>query len=192
MSAANASAKKRRATISSSANELPSKIGGKPYSIQQQQQQQIQRTQNTQPQPQPQSGFTLPQVIALIDKRLANLEKSVNDLNNKYTEINNTHTNVSTDLSIPEQGEISDIHEYLDEYNSRFEILTQELSDFKTIILKLQSYTMDVNKMLLEEKQSLTNNVYLQEPLYTIKENEAEEEVEKEEIKLEFNEQVNE
>jgi hypothetical protein len=38
------------------------------------------------------------------------------------------------------------------EINNRFEILAREISDLKEIVIKLQSYTMDVNKVLLTEK----------------------------------------
>ena len=40
----------------------------------------------------------------------------------------------------------------LNEINSRFELLAEEISNIKDIVLKLQSYTMDVNKTLLEER----------------------------------------
>lgn len=76
--------------------------------------------------PSPQSaGLTLPQVIALVDKRLIHLE-----------------TNMATKTDVPPNDEIE----------NRFEILAEEISNIKEIVLKLQSYTMSVNKMLLDEK----------------------------------------
>jgi hypothetical protein len=41
------------------------------------------------------------------------------------------------------------------EFNNRFEILAFEINSMKDTILKLQTYTMDVNKMLLEERTSI-------------------------------------
>jgi len=111
------------------------------------------------PSPSP-SGLTLPQVIALVDKRLVILEKFMNDSSRS-----------SKDLSLPlppsaalyspstvEPGSqsqinmIQDIHDVLDDYNSRFILLTEEIANLKDVIIKLQSFTMDVNQKLVEER----------------------------------------
>ena len=42
--------------------------------------------------------------------------------------------------------------EYFQESETRFEIMAQEIADIKQIVLSLQSYTMDVNRILMEEK----------------------------------------
>lgn len=76
----------------------------------------------------PTSGLTLPQVISVIDKRLINLEL-----------LTATHT----------------VDPNVEEFETRFEILAEEISNLKQIVLSLQSYTMDVNKMLLEERQNV-------------------------------------
>jgi hypothetical protein len=52
----------------------------------------------------------------------------------------------------PETEIPSNITEVLDEFNSRFETMAVEIENLKNIVLSLQSYTMDVNKMLLEER----------------------------------------
>ena len=41
--------------------------------------------------------------------------------------------------------------EIIQEWNTRFEMLAQELSDLKDIVLHLQNYTMTVNKTLTEK-----------------------------------------
>lgn len=38
------------------------------------------------------------------------------------------------------------------EFNQRFEILAEEINTVKDLLLKLQAYTMDVNKALYEER----------------------------------------
>ena len=101
--------------------------------LQQQQQQQppaySQSIDNTfQRQQPPSAGLTLPQVIALIDSRLINLEKVV----------------PNKDL--------------IEESNVRYEILAEEISNLKEIVLSLQSYTMGVNKILMEERLNITNS----------------------------------
>jgi hypothetical protein len=42
--------------------------------------------------------------------------------------------------------------EHLSEFNERYEILANEISDLKNVVMGLQSYTMNVNKILFEEK----------------------------------------
>ena len=51
------------------------------------------------------------------------------------------------------------ISPHLVRFNERFELFAQEISLMKEQLLKLQSYTMDVNKVLYEERiHVLTNN----------------------------------
>ena len=50
-------------------------------------------------------------------------------------------------------------HYIIDEFNTRFEMFATEIADMKDMILKLQSYTMDVNKMLLEERIDILSDV---------------------------------
>ena len=80
------------------------------------------------------TGLTLQQFISNLDKRVVTLEESL-----KTTSTIDNRTD-------------SDISELIDEFNSRFEMFATEIADMKDVILKLQSYTMDVNKMLLEER----------------------------------------
>uniref|UniRef100_A0A6C0HAN9 Uncharacterized protein n=1 Tax=viral metagenome TaxID=1070528 RepID=A0A6C0HAN9_9ZZZZ len=88
-------------------------------------------------------GLTLPQVISLIDRRLMNLEKFAKE--SKETTVSNASTQSSPDqATLP-----SDL---LEEFNNRFELLATEINNMKDIVLKLQSYTMDVNKTLLQER----------------------------------------
>jgi hypothetical protein len=127
MSQANAAARKRRA-------------GG--ASIQDG----VAPVQNLQSQP-PKNGLTLPQVISLVDKRLITLETFMRESQNgpftsASASVSNAPTSVSEDA----------VNQLADEFNSKFEMLAQEVADLKDIVLKLQSYTMDVNKTLFEER----------------------------------------
>lgn len=87
------------------------------------------------------TGLTLQQFISNLDKRVVSLEES---LSNTTTASNSTDT---------------DISELIDEFNSRFEMFATEIADMKDLIVKLQSYTMDVNKMLLEERIDILSEV---------------------------------
>jgi hypothetical protein len=128
MSAANSAAKKRRAP--------PSMEPPRPSTP---------MMNNSAPQqPTSTAGMTLPQVIALIDKRLVNLETITKE---KLFD--------GTDDSVSMENTSSFSKEILDEFNSRFEIMAEEIANIKNIVLSLQSYTMDVNKMLLDERTKL-------------------------------------
>jgi hypothetical protein len=100
--------------------------------------------QNSSTQQQQQNGFTLPQVISVIDNRLLNLEKFMKETKEQGPSQQNVNT--------IKELEISDNSHILDEMDSRFEILAQEISNLKDIVLKLQCYTMEVNKTLVEER----------------------------------------
>lgn len=124
MSQANAAARKRRA-------------GG--ASIQDN----VAPVQNLQSQT-PKAGLTLPQVISLVDKRLITLETFMKDSGSST----NVLSNVPTTSSVSEDA----VNQLADEFNSKFEMLAQEVADLKDIVLKLQSFTMEVNKTLFEER----------------------------------------
>lgn len=133
MSAANAAAKKRRAPSSIQPEVSRPNIGNNAS--------QQGKANDT-------HGLTLPQVISLIDKRLIQLEL--------FTK--NIHTNLqskdgkNTSTSNIDKTEI--MNTIMDEFNSRFEIMAEEIADIKNIVLNLQSYTMGVNKMLLQNLQT--------------------------------------
>lgn len=108
--------------------------------------------------------LTLPQVIALIDTRLVALEKFAKDTgSNPVSSIqNNLGAKLSDKLSDklglvlddPDVGFATDVelNTVISEFNERFEILAVEINTIKDVVLKLQSFTMDVNKMLLNER----------------------------------------
>jgi hypothetical protein len=110
----------------------------------------------------PQGGLTLQQVINVINGRLLALENSEKERREAQSAGAGVGASVSPQLSSMtgiqnqeplQEGEVElPIGEILSEYESRFEFLTEELSNIKEIVLKLQSYTMDVNRVLLEER----------------------------------------
>jgi len=96
----------------------------------------------------PTTGLTLPQVIALIDKRLVNLETITKD---KMLSEGSSGSSGSSGED-GEEGSGGVDPAVLDEFNARFEIMAEEIANIKSIVLSLQSYTMDVNKILMEER----------------------------------------
>ena len=79
--------------------------------------------------------LTLPQVISMLDARLVKLE--------------NSSVREQPDQSI--DGSVS-VSEYVVEMDHKFSILVEEITTLKDIVLKLQAYTMEVNKMLVDER----------------------------------------
>lgn len=90
-------------------------------------------------QPNMASGLTLPQVIALVDKRLNSLEQFVQ--NQSPGSNNQEETNINSQLNT-----------IIEEYNARFDIIADELASLKDTIMKLQTYTMEVNKSLMQDR----------------------------------------
>ena len=90
------------------------------------------------------SGLTLPQVISIVDKRLVTLETFMRE--SKQSSENITVSVATESEPAPEQLS------WIEEFNHRFELLAEEINNMKDIVLKLQSYTMEVNKTLLEER----------------------------------------
>lgn len=82
--------------------------------------------------------MSLQQVISTVDKRLTQLETLAK--NNSNIETN--------DLPI-----------VVDEFNNRFELIVTEINSLKDIVLKLQSYTMEINKMLVEERIQILSDL---------------------------------
>lgn len=104
-----------------------------------------------QQQQQPATGLTLPQVISLVDKRLTTLEKHMNE--SKMSTFQSSEPSLSAN-EVP-----SNLTEILDEFNARHELLANEIGTLKNLVMNLQSYTMDVNKMLLQERVKILSDL---------------------------------
>jgi predicted ATP-dependent endonuclease of OLD family len=129
MSQANAAARKRRAggaTLQD--NGVPA------------------QTNNISQQQSPKGGLTLPQVISLVDKRLITLETFM-----KETQSGGSQTNGPSSAATTSASEDA-VNSMADEFDTKFAVLAQEVADLKDIVLKLQTYTMEVNKTLYEER----------------------------------------
>jgi hypothetical protein len=94
--------------------------------------------------------LTLQQVISLVDSRLTNLEKNLIE----------PKSNSSEEAPL----EVSDLiktllYDHLAEFNERYELLAAEIANLKNIVIDLQSYTMNINKTLFEERIKVMSNV---------------------------------
>jgi hypothetical protein len=139
-------------------------------------------------------GLTLQQVISLIDARLVALEGITKDHSQIVSSI--PESNVSEgDTENIESILNEKLEEYFSEFNSRTELLATEISGIKEIVLKLQAYTMDINKTLMEErihilsdiprKEVQTSSNRVMEPLFSISNSVAEEDMMENTVKTE-------
>jgi hypothetical protein len=108
-------------------------------------------------QPTPSAGLTLQQVISLIDTRLTKLEKSVT-----------ANDQSKPSVHFAESGPSDSISQILDDFNARFIILAEEMAQLKDTLMKLQTYTMDVNKMLLEERVNVLSDLGEDKSMYVM------------------------
>jgi len=140
MSKANASAKQRRAFVNTPIQPSPTPSTSSASTMQSGSPSAVQ-------------GLTLQQVISLFDRRIVNLESIVKD-------IDTTRKVTFEDEVAPAQNDtISNLPDIINEFNSRFEMFAQEIGDMKDALLKLQTYTMEVNKMLLEERSKAVSDL---------------------------------
>ena len=100
-------------------------------------------------------GLTLPQVISLIDKRLIQLELFTKNIHSKHKSTDESSSSTTAQVSNTTKEEITQA--VIEEFNTRFEIMAEEIAELKNVVLGLQSFTMDVNKTLLQQLQ--TNGV---------------------------------
>ena len=97
------------------------------------------------PQPNMGPGLTLPQVIALVDKRLTALESVAQKSSSLSNENEPEHI-------------MQTIQSMVEEYNARFDIIADEIGALKDTVMKLQTYTMEVNKTLMQERIRILSN----------------------------------
>ena len=88
-------------------------------------------------------GLTLPQVIMVIDQRLTALEKQ-----SKLVSSQEKTDTLAAEINI---------EEIFQEFQTRTNTLAEEVSELKNAILKLQTFTMDINKQLVSDY--VTNSV---------------------------------
>lgn len=106
---------------------------------------------------QPPVGLTLPQVISLVDKRLIIIETFIKEQkeNQVLPEKNPSNGEQSLDTDFLK----TEIENMAEEFNNRYELLATEIQAIKDIVLKLQSYTMEVNKTLVEERVRIFSEI---------------------------------
>lgn len=118
----------------------------------------------------PKKPMPLQQVITLFDNRILYLENHLVKISNQQVNVV-PEKNESSKLQLSEQDiqktVESSISEHMTEFDHRYELLANEIVNIKQIVLTLQSYTLDVNKTLLEEREQLLTllNMHAKTPI---------------------------
>jgi hypothetical protein len=115
---------------------------------------QMQQMQQGQPVQNMQAGLTLPQVIQLVDRRLINLEQFMNETKLKQESAPDAEQSAGEDIA----SSVA-IQQVATEFDKRYELLAEEIVNLKNIVLSLQSYTMEVNKTLMEERVRIFSDI---------------------------------
>lgn len=101
--------------------------------------------------------ISLQQALQLLSGRIVKLEKNIQETkNNEQTNqvIQNVEElNIETIIEKVAQSQI------FEEFNARYEILASEILTLKHIVMKLQSYTLDINKTLVEERIQILSEI---------------------------------
>ena len=107
--------------------------------------------------------MSLQQVITVFDQRLLHLEKIIIE----QSPISQTSES-KAEIDLQQLNEIQEsfqtsISKCVNEFDHRYNLLANEVVELKEMLLKLQSYTLDVNKALYESKiqssQPLLQNI---------------------------------
>ena len=79
------------------------------------------------------SNLSISEAFKLVNERLVNLEKGIgSQIEPQYS------STLSEDI--------------ISEYEERFKVIAQEIGELKDVVYKLQTFTMDVNKALYDER----------------------------------------
>ena len=113
-----------------------------------------------------QTKLTFQQIVTVIDGRLTKLEQ---DMKSKVAP-----APAPAPAQVKTQAPVQDpvTKSQIEEMESKFMMLAEEITAMKDIIIKLQSFTMDVNKTLFDERIQIMSDVC------TIKEEDIEKEEE--------------
>lgn len=107
----------------------------------------------TPPQPAANGRMSLPQLLNNFENRLKAVEY------NKQDTV--TETPMSFSVTDPDTGTIKkmSLSDYMTDMDNKFYMLAEEITSMKDIIIKLQSFTMEVNKTLMEERVRILSEV---------------------------------
>jgi len=101
--------------------------------------------------------ISLQQALQLLNSRLVKLERL--NLATKEETASIATSSATPELSMEMIIETVAKSSIIEEFNHRYEVLASEILNLKHIVMKLQSYTLDINKTLVEERIQILSDV---------------------------------
>ena len=104
--------------------------------------------------PPPANGrMSLPQLLNNFESRLKSIETSKPVIENEKP--------MTFNVTDPETGiqKKMSLSEYMTDMDNKFFMLADEITSMKDILIKLQSFTMEVNKTLMEERIRILSDI---------------------------------
>ena len=101
------------------------------------------------------------------EQRVLSTQEVILSLNNRIGVLEEKLSNTTDNNEYINQDQLNNI---INDLNHKFNTLADEMDDIKNIVIKLQSYTMDVNKTLIEERVKMLSTINT-EPLNITEEN---------------------
>lgn len=109
-----------------------------------------------------QSTPPLPPQKTVTEQRVLSTQEVILSLNNRLgileEKLSNTTDN-NTDNNSNEYINQDQLNNIINDLNNKFNTVADEMDDIKNIVIKLQSYTMDVNKTLIEERVKMLSTI---------------------------------
>lgn len=104
--------------------------------------------------------MSLQQALQLLNNRILQMEKKLDqsktDSSNAASSSSSAPLDVSSIEAIVKKVTETQVFE---EFNHRYEVLASEILNLKHIVMKLQSYTLDINKTLVEERIQILSDI---------------------------------
>ena len=127
---------------------------------QQQPQQRTPMPETVDSQPNMQRPMSLQQVISVFDKRLLHIEGHIikNGYANNQTEKVDS-SSITKDMDSLKESIRANLDGQFSEFDHRYQLLANEISNLKQIVLKLQSYSLEINKSLMDERNEILSKL---------------------------------
>lgn len=106
--------------------------------------------------PNVQRRVSIPQMLNIMEGRLQKVETALIGVKSP-DEASLTNIVVSNG-SDPESSKTISLTEYMSDMDKKFFMLAEEITNMKDTVLKLQTFTMDVNKILYDERISVLSD----------------------------------
>lgn len=107
-----------------------------------------------------QRPMSLQQVISVFDKRLLHIEGYIlknGGLTNQPTKVDNSV--VTKDMESLKESIRENLDGQFSEFDHRYQLLANEIANLKQIVLKLQSYSLEINKSLMDERSEILSRL---------------------------------